>query len=124
MTAKADKCVADLDMGLYGDVISEAMLEHKIHIAHDSVKKCTPEQIQAANPYILAQALYSRDTQLSFSIAEKVIDTTHYASELIHLLRYHSNDWMLKILYDCGMVMNPENIKTAVWLSCLFSALN
>ena len=110
LAANADKCVADLVMGLYGKVIIEAMYRHKTHIAHELVKQCTPEQIQAANSYILVQAVSSRDSRLAFSIAEKQIDATHYASDLIHSLKYHNNDWMLKHLYDRGMEMNPKNI--------------
>ena len=108
LTDNADKCVADLDMSLYGKVISEAMTENKMHIVRDLVKHCTPEQMQAANPYILVQAVHSRNFQLSIDMAEKKIDATHYAYELIHALKYNNNDWMLKHLYERGMEMNPQ----------------
>jgi hypothetical protein len=107
---KADKCVADLDMGLYGTIIGEAMLEQKMNIAYDLVKQCTPEQMQAAKPYILTQAVNSSHSRLAFAMAEKKIDATHYVSKLIHALKYSNNDWMLKILYERGMEMNPKNI--------------
>jgi len=106
----ADKCVADLDMELYGKIISTAISDHKMHIAHELVKQCTPEQIQAANPYILAQAAYSRYTNLAFDMAKKKIDVTHNASDLIRSLKYHNNEWMLKHLYDYGMELNPSSI--------------
>ena len=110
ITEKAVDCVADLDMGLYGKMISEAMTQKKMHIAHELVKQCTPGQIRAANPYILPQALYSRDTQLAFAMAEKKIDATHEAAQLIRALKFHNNGWMLKHLYERGMEMNPKNI--------------
>lgn len=114
---KAAECVADLDMGLYGNIISEAISEHKAYIARDLVKQCSIEQIQAANPYILAQALYSRDTQLAFALAEKKIDVTHNASDLIHALKYNNNDYILKLLYERGMEMYPKNIPAM--LACI-----
>ena len=107
---KADKCVADLDMGLYGKIISTAMSEHRKDIAHDLVKQCTPEQIQAAHPYMLAQAMYAQDFQLAYAMAEKKIDVTHNASDLIRSLKYRNDDWMLKSLYERGMEMNPTSI--------------
>ena len=110
MADKAEKCVADLDMGLYGKVISEAMSEHKNHIARELVKQCTPEQIQAANPYILAQAVHSQDYQLVYAMAEKKIDVTNNAPDLIRALNYRNDGWMLKHLYERGMEMNPKNI--------------
>ena len=107
---KADKCVVDLDKGLYGEIISDAISNHKMHIARELVKQCTPEQIQAANPYMLAQAIYSQDYQLAYAMAEKKIDITHYASDLIRALKYRNDDWMLNSLYERGMEMNPKNI--------------
>ena len=117
LAEKAADCVAELDMGLYGKMISEAMIQKKMHIAHELVKQCTPGQIRAANPYILAQALYSRDTQLAFAMAEKKLDATHEASQLIRALRFHNNAWMLKHLYERGMEMNPKNIPAM--LACI-----
>ena len=110
LAEKAGECVAGLDAGLYGKIISEAISGHKLYIARDLVKQCTPEQIRAANPYILPQALHSRDIQLAFAMAGKKIDATYNASDLIHALKYHNNDWMLKHLYERGMEMNPKNI--------------
>ena len=74
------------------------------------MKQCTPEQIQAANPYILAQAAYSRHSNLAFEIAKKKIDVTHKASDLIRSLKFHNNEWMLKHLYDYGMELYPKNV--------------
>ena len=99
----ADKCVTNLDRGLYGRVIEVAISEHKMHIARALVKQCTSEQMQAANPYILVQAVYSKDSQLAFAIAEKKIDATLCAPELIRSLKYNNIDWMLKSLYERGM---------------------
>jgi hypothetical protein len=94
LAEKAADCVPDLNMGLYGEMVSETISQHKNNIARELVKHCTPEQIQAANPYILVQAAFSRDSQLMFAMAEKKIDVTHHASELIHALKYRNDDWM------------------------------
>jgi predicted metal-dependent phosphoesterase TrpH len=58
---------------------------------------------------MLAQAIYSQDYQLAYAMAEKKIDITHYASDLIHALKYRNDDWMLNSLYERGMEMNPKN---------------
>jgi len=109
LVGSADKCVANLDMSLYGKIISEAISGNKNYIAHSLVQQCTPEQIQAANPYMLVQAVYSQDSQLARAMADKNIDTTHYASELIRALKYRNDEWMLNHLYECGMEMCPKN---------------
>jgi hypothetical protein len=106
----AEKCVHDLDMRLYGEIISEAISERKLHIARDLVKHCTTEQIQAANPYILVQAVSSRYSELAYAMAEKKIDVSHNAADLIRALKYERDDWKLQRLYECGMEMYPKNI--------------
>jgi len=109
MAEKAASCVADLDESLYGKMIGDAIGESKTYIARALVKQCTPAQIQAANPYILAQALYAQDSQLAFSLAEKNINVTHRAADVIRALNFRNNGWMLDYLYERGMEMNPNN---------------
>ena len=109
MIGNADKSMSDLDMGLYGRVIREAIYTNKTLIAREMVKQCTPEQIQAS-PYLLTDAAFSSDCELALAIAEMKIDASHYASELVRLLKAHNNDWMLPQLYKKGMAMNPNNV--------------
>ena len=109
MAEKAASCVTNLDESLYGKMIGDAIGESKIPIARALVKQCTPSQIQAANPYILAQALYAQDSQLAFALAEKNINVTHHAVDVIRALNFRNNGWMLDYLYKRGMEMNPNN---------------
>ena len=67
--------------------------------------------------YTTRTAQDSRYSQLAFMLAEKKIDATHYASELIRALKYKDDGWMLKSLYDRGMEMNPKNIPAM--LTCI-----
>jgi hypothetical protein len=107
---KAEKCVTDLDAEIHGKIISAAMSDHKRHIARELVKQCTRSQIQAAHPYMLAQAIYAQDFQLAYAMAEKKIDVTHNAADVIRSLKYRNDEWMLKSLYERGMEMNPKSI--------------
>ena len=117
LSAHADKCVADLDTDLHGKIIRMAISGYeeyggyKIHMGRALVGQCTPEQIRAADPYTLIQAAYSKDTQLLFGLAEKKIDATHCASELINVLKYCGDEWKLKHLFGYGMEMNPRSFQ-------------
>ena len=107
---KAADCVSDLNMGLYGEMVGETISQHKHNIARELVKQCTAEQIQASHPYVLVQAVYSRDTQLAFALAEKKFDVTDYGAQLINALNYNNDGWVLKYLFERGMELDNGNL--------------
>jgi hypothetical protein len=108
MALKAEDCVSGLDMGLYGKMIGTAISEKQRHIAHELVKQCTSDQIKAAHPSVLTATIYSDDTQLAFKLAEKGIDATEDANNIIQALKYKDNDWMLTHLFARGMTIDTE----------------
>ena len=110
MSHRAEECVADLDMGIYGEMISEAVYKHMPHIAERLIEASSDEQIQAAHPDVMAKILQSNNTQLAFALASKGIDATVSGSEVIHALAYHRNGWALKRLIDNGMVLDTDNL--------------
>lgn len=110
MAQQADACVAGLDMSLYGKMMSHALNEHMSHIANSLLDQYSPEQVKAADPSLLPQAIYNRNYQMAMKLAEKGIDGNKCAAELIHSLISHGNDrGYFKILMDRGMQVNNAN---------------
>lgn len=105
----AGTCVKDLDMGIYGKMISHAMLENRTHIAKAILKQCTSDQIKHAEPEILIQALHKQDFNMAYALTEKGIDCNSVIKNIVHILAYANNDWAFGCLLDYGMNIDNDN---------------
>ena len=111
LAEKAADCVPDLNMSLYGEMISETLSQHKSDIARELVNQCTTEQMQAAHSYTIVQAAnYMSGTPLLFDMAEKKFDVTNSAAALIYSLNSKRDGWSLKRLLDNGMELDMRNL--------------
>lgn len=106
----AENCVADLDMSLYGKLIGESLYKNGNHIARALLKQCSSEQIRAADPGLLVQALQNQDYQMASILAENGIDANRRAAEVIHTLTYRGNNRdFFKHLLERGMQVDNNN---------------
>lgn len=73
---KADNCVKNLDVSMYASVIEHALYSNEKrgnteNIALALIKKCTPEQISAANPYLLENAIVFNKVYVAYELIKK-----------------------------------------------------
>ena len=104
----AEHVVSDLDMSLYGDIISEAMSDHKNHIAKTVLKERTPEQIKAANPHLLIQAIWNK-SNIAYDLAAKGIDANPIASDVIQALANDHREYSFGTLLGNGLNISADN---------------
>jgi len=108
LAKEAKRCVADLDMSLYGDIISEAMSQHKNHIAKALIDQCTPEQISQANPQLLIQAIWSKSNMV-YDLAAKGIDANSIAYEVVRTLAVNHREYSFNALFNYGLNIANDN---------------
>jgi len=104
----AEHVVSDLDMSLYGDIINEAMSDHKNHIAKTVLKERTPEQIKAANPHLLIQAIWNK-SNIAYDLAAKGIDANPIASDVIQALANDHREYSFGTLLGNGLNISADN---------------
>ena len=108
LTEQAEHCVKDLDMSLYGEVISHAYSDKK-HLAEKLIDQCTPEQIAAASSYLLYHAAMNSDYCTATALVEKGIDANQYAAEIIRAFAGNRNEWITERFLEKGLRIDNEN---------------
>ncbi|HML36180.1 MAG TPA: DUF6329 domain-containing protein [Bacillota bacterium] len=122
MMRNAESSVKDLDMGLFGKIV-RCSLEyhsengHNRRMAHTLVQKCTPGQIQAADPALLLLAQRREDWQILFRLIEQGINANQYAAEFFDQLSRQGNAWMIYSCVDRGMKIDNNNF--AAFHACI-----
>jgi hypothetical protein len=118
LAERAESCVADLDMGFYGEVIDEALLGRRAHIARALIEQCSSEQIKAADPRLLPHAIYNREYSLALRLVEKGIDGNKCAAETIQALVCHGHyRGYFRIYLERGMQV--DNLNYSAMQACI-----
>lgn len=113
MTGEAANRVDDLDMSLFGKLISESLYQHRSHIGYTIADKCLSEQIKSAPPELLPQALRQEDYRIALKLVENGIDANRCAADVVFALRYKGNNQgFYKHLVERGMQVDNENYST------------
>ena len=96
-------------MSLYGDIISEAMGQHKNHIAEAMLKQCTSEQIGQADPHLLVQAAWNKNTSMMYGLASKGINANPNVDNLIRVLANSHDEYAFNVMLDLGLNIENDN---------------
>jgi len=106
---QAQYSVENLELRLYGDVISHAYYKGHIKMAGELIHKSNELHIKASNPRILAQALEKGDYTAATTLVKKQINADSIAGELPRAAHIYRNDWMFEHLLKSGMEIKSDN---------------
>ena len=98
-----------MSISLPGEVILYACENDHSHIAKELIQQCTSEQIAAAPPRLLRQALDQLGFQTALVLVDKGVQPGDYAADILHNLTGRNQEGMAEHLLKQGMPVAPDN---------------
>ena len=94
---------------LAGEVMVYTYTCNRKNMARELIDKSTPEQITAAPPALLRQAVASLDFQTAVTLVDKGIRPGDHAADILRTLTGQHQEWMAEQLLEHGMPVGPDN---------------
>lgn len=94
---------------LAGEVMVYTYTCNRKNMARELIDKSTPEQITAAPPALLRQAVASLDFQTAVALVDKGIRPGDHAADILRTLTGQHQEWMAEQLLEHGMPVGPDN---------------
>lgn len=106
---QAESHVPDMEPGFVGRMIQEAYAQDS-RMGREMIQHAAPEWIASAPAKLMLAAAWNRDSRAALTLAEKGLDVTACAGDIIRQYARNNDAWEVELLLKQGLKIQPSNL--------------